>query len=85
MLGPNKVVVVVVDAADQRGRTAHLPPLATCPEAVIQGSSRSSSHSLFKPLIQEILLRQRRKTSCRVMIERYTAIMQSPMSMFCNA
>ena len=31
-----RVTHTVADAAEQQGRTVHLPPLATCPEAVTQ-------------------------------------------------
>ena len=31
-----RVTHAVTGAAEQQGRTAHLPPLATCPEAVTQ-------------------------------------------------
>ena len=45
----------------------------------------SSPQSLLRPLIQDILLRQRRKTVFPVITERYGAVMQSPMSLFCNS
>ena len=45
----------------------------------------SSPQSLLRPLIQDILLRQRRKTVFHVITERYAAVMQSPMSLFCNS
>ena len=68
-----RVTHAVTDVAEQQGRTAHLPPLATCPEAVTQKVKfpQSSPKSLLRSLIQDILLRQRRKMVFCVIIECY--------------
>ena len=82
-----RVTHAVTDEAEQQARTAHLPPLATCPEAVTQKVKFMQEFFPkpgFRPLIQDILLRQRRKTFFRAIIERYAVLMPSPMSLFCG-